>query len=223
MEETCKKALKTFGLESQLRMLQEEAAELIVAIHHKYRGRVDDDTLLEEIADVEIMLSQVKQAFSIGQFEKLKAKKLRRLQALINKHSDENHSYNSVPKLRLVRGLPGSGKSTRAQQLSALGYVHVEADQFFMVDGRYEFDTDKLGENHAKCKSLVDLLLQSGHDVVVANTFTTEAEVRPYRMIAKHNGAELEIESMENNYGSIHDVPEEAIARMRKRWEDIKE
>ncbi|MGA1048575.1 MAG: ATP-binding protein, partial [Minisyncoccia bacterium] len=38
-----------------------------------------------------------------------------------------------MKKLFLVRGLPGSGKSTLAK---ALGGINIEADQYFMVDGK---------------------------------------------------------------------------------------
>lgn len=46
-----------YGLESQLNILQEELAELIQAVS-KYR-RGDPSHIIEEIADVEIMLDQV--------------------------------------------------------------------------------------------------------------------------------------------------------------------
>lgn len=46
-----------YGLESQLNILQEELAELIQAVS-KYR-RGDPAHIIEEIADVEIMLDQV--------------------------------------------------------------------------------------------------------------------------------------------------------------------
>jgi adenylate kinase family enzyme len=45
----------------------------------------------------------------------------------------------------LVRGIPGSGKSTFAK---SLGGTHFETDQFFMVDGKYNFDGSKLKEAH---------------------------------------------------------------------------
>ena len=51
-------------------------------------------------------------------------------------------------KLLLVRGLPGSGKSTLAKNLIGY-YFHVETDQFWMEDGEYKFDANRLGEAHA--------------------------------------------------------------------------
>jgi len=44
-------------------------------------------------------------------------------------------------ELILVRGLPGSGKSTFAK---SLGGVHIETDMFFIQDGEYKFDGAKI-------------------------------------------------------------------------------
>lgn len=51
-------AIGTYGAYNQERMATEECAELIQAINHKHRGRKDN--IAEEIADVEIMLEQLK-------------------------------------------------------------------------------------------------------------------------------------------------------------------
>lgn len=56
--ELYKTAINKWGAESQINMLVEECAELIVGIN-KYR-RTGSDNLLEEIADVEIMLEQAR-------------------------------------------------------------------------------------------------------------------------------------------------------------------
>ncbi len=45
--------------------------------------------------------------------------------------------------LILIRGLPGSGKTTFAKELaSTFGVKHYEADMFFEVDGVYKFNRD---------------------------------------------------------------------------------
>ena len=51
-------AIKVFGEREQECQAIEECAELIQAINHKHRGR--DSNIPEEIADVEIMLEQLK-------------------------------------------------------------------------------------------------------------------------------------------------------------------
>ena len=57
-EELYDKALKKWGIESQVNMLIEEMAELIIGIS-KFR-RNGSNQFLEEIADVEIMIEQIK-------------------------------------------------------------------------------------------------------------------------------------------------------------------
>ena len=51
-------AIKTFGDKAQEGVAIEECSELIQAISHKHRGR--EHNIAEEIADVEIMLEQLK-------------------------------------------------------------------------------------------------------------------------------------------------------------------
>lgn len=51
-------AIRTYGETSQESLAAEECAELIQAISHKHRGR--SHNIAEEIADVEIMLEQLK-------------------------------------------------------------------------------------------------------------------------------------------------------------------
>lgn len=51
-------AIRVYGEYHQECLAIEECAELIQAINHKHRGR--DNNIAEEIADVEIMLEQLK-------------------------------------------------------------------------------------------------------------------------------------------------------------------
>ncbi len=50
--------------------------------------------------------------------------------------------------LYIVRGIPGSGKSTFAKQLVGADFLVCEADKYFMVDGEYKFDATKLKQAH---------------------------------------------------------------------------
>ena len=57
-EELYRTAIRRYGAEAQERQAVEECAELITAISHRQRGR--EHNIEEEIADVEIMLEQLK-------------------------------------------------------------------------------------------------------------------------------------------------------------------
>ena len=73
-----RKVVDKFGRDGQLRMLQEECSELAVAVSHFIRGR-DQLELIEEIADVEIMLEQVRTFFDGGRIDAIKDDKIQRL------------------------------------------------------------------------------------------------------------------------------------------------
>jgi predicted kinase len=127
-------------------------------------------------------------------------------------------------ELFLLRGLPGSGKSTLAAQL---GGSLVEADRYFMQYGDYKFDASKLKEAHAWCREQVVKWMEvdnAGYDVdriVVSNTFTQEWEMKPYYELAEKYGYRVYSIVVENRHGgkNVHNVPDEAIDRMRKRFE----
>lgn len=121
-------------------------------------------------------------------------------------------------KLTIIRGLPGSGKSTLAR---GLGILHYEADMFFIrPDGKYKFNPGLIKQAHEWCQNSVRCALYARRDVVVSNTFTTHKEMQPYIEFAKKCDAPLKVYRMIGNYGSIHNVPEETIERMRNRFED---
>ena len=76
----CKEAVKVFGKEQQTMMFIEECGELFQAISKHRRGFGSKDNIIEEIADVEIMLEQIKHIFKChGEVNKWKNKKIVRL------------------------------------------------------------------------------------------------------------------------------------------------
>lgn len=78
------KAVNKFGKIPQLIMAMEEMSELIQGLSKDIRGKRDEDNISEEIADVEIMLAQLKIIYQNDvEVEKWKTDKLFRLQAKI--------------------------------------------------------------------------------------------------------------------------------------------
>ena len=119
--------------------------------------------------------------------------------------------------LILVRGLPGSGKSTIANLIDYTGFIHLETDQYWGPD--YKFDMSKLGEAHQWCQDETANMLGRGHDVVVSNTFTTKKELQPYFDIAKRFGIVPQVILCQGQYGNIHNVPVEVLEKMKNRFE----
>lgn len=76
-------ALKQWGEEAQLKMAIEEMSELTKEICKAFRGKENPDKVREEIADVEIMLTQLKKIY--GDVRMIKDAKLARLAKMLNK------------------------------------------------------------------------------------------------------------------------------------------
>ena len=72
-------AVLFFGETHQIRKTLEELAELSVALHHWLDGRADSMAVHCEIADVEIMLRQMRELFDGAAVDVAKVQKLDRL------------------------------------------------------------------------------------------------------------------------------------------------
>jgi predicted kinase len=120
--------------------------------------------------------------------------------------------------LVLIRGLPGSGKSTIAKNLIGW-YWHVETDQFWMDGDEYKFDMSRIKEAHQWCQDKTKSMLNMGQSVVVSNTFTTAFELLPYFDIAKEFGIKPQVLLAQGQFGNIHNVPDEVLAKMAARFE----
>jgi predicted kinase len=122
----------------------------------------------------------------------------------------------TTARLTLIRGLPGSGKSTMAKRFPGL---HVEADMFHIKDGQYCFDRESVGIAHAWCRSIAEKALSSGCDVVVSNTFTQKWEMDPYFELAREYDAIIDVITATGHFESVHSVPVEVYESMVRRWE----
>lgn len=124
-------------------------------------------------------------------------------------------------EMLLIRGLPGSGKTTLAKQYAGAGYVHCEADQYFERSGSYQFDGSKLRAAHDDCLRRAIAGLSDGRSVVVANTFTRRWEMEPYLRAARRRGVPVRIIEATGTWPNVHGVPMEAIEMAKARWEHV--
>jgi predicted kinase len=131
-----------------------------------------------------------------------------------------------MQRLFLIRGLPGTGKSTLGRQL-APGANHA-ADDYFVVGNEYRFDPTKLAAAHAFCQAQTRTSLKAGRAAVaVANTFTCRWELEPYFALAR----ELQVKPIVIDLYDAdltddvlarrneHGVPMDTITAMRVRYE----
>lgn len=134
--------------------------------------------------------------------------------------------------LTIMVGVPGSGKSTKAQELARGSGVILSTDAFFYVDGEYRFDRTKLGEYHERNRELCEAYMQEKHPhIIIDNTNTTAKERKPYADLARQYGYEVDIVEPDTPWKynpkicatkNAHNVPEATIDRMLNRLMDDK-
>ena len=121
-----------------------------------------------------------------------------------------------------MRGLPGSGKSTLARRLATEhDYLCLEADQHFVVNGVYRFDPARVADAHAVVARDALDAMQSNRRVVIANTHVRLWEMAAIVGAARLAGKSLCFVECMGRWDNVHNVPHDAIARMKIRWESL--
>ena len=128
----------------------------------------------------------------------------------------------------IMRGIPGSGKSTVAKKLAGeTGAIHSN-DSYYYENGEYRFDKARVPEVRLQNLKAFTESIQAGIPVVICDSCNlTSEQWGPYTKIASEAGyivsfvtmpqPDIEISVSRN----IHSVPEESIRDMIERWEDL--
>ena len=130
--------------------------------------------------------------------------------------------------LILIRGVSGSGKSTFAEEFLFPISLLISTDDFFMVDGEYQFNPELFPEHHSKCLKSVESEMKAPQqdicpNIVVHNTFTQAWEMIQYRELADKYGYNFYTIIVENRHksSSIHNVPDHVISKQKDRFEVV--
>ncbi|KFZ48088.1 NEDD4-binding protein 2-like 2 [Antrostomus carolinensis] len=145
--------------------------------------------------------------------------------------SPEERFTCSQKFLLILRGLPGSGKSTLSRILlgqSRYGIVFSTDDYFRQQDG-YTYNAAQLGDAHDwNQKRAKEAMEQGKSPVIIDNTNTQAWEMKPYVEVALEKGYRVEFhepdtwwkfdpEELEKR--NKHGVTREKIAQMLERYE----
>ena len=128
----------------------------------------------------------------------------------------------------ILRGLPGSGKSTIAKLIASIpDFIVCSADDYFIdkATGVYKFDASLLGKAHDGCyRKFCEITTEGKYNVIVDNTNTRRSEFMRYEdmaNLAKYQvhiiRVETHLKDQELAARNVHKVPMETITRMRER------
>ena len=123
--------------------------------------------------------------------------------------------------LFILRGIPGSGKSTVAKEIAGTNGVVCEADSYFVGDdGMYRFDAKKLGLAHGWCGDCCEnAMAERVHTIVVSNTNIDLQHFAKYEDLAAQYGYRVFHLVVENRHGGTnqHGVPKHTLVSMREK------
>lgn len=121
--------------------------------------------------------------------------------------------------ITIIRGLPGSGKSTLGRRISAeSGAVLLEQDMFRIRNGEYVFKSeDKVKEAFL---GTIRQFAQFDADIVITGVFATSKSIDEVLKSCRRPNKVVRVIHCANDFGTTHEVPEEVIRSMRDSWED---
>lgn len=126
--------------------------------------------------------------------------------------------------LILLRGLPGSGKTTLAKLLSENNtYPVFSVDDYFTneVTGEYIFNFQNNHLAYKQCEALTkDAMQQAIPKILVHNTFTLDWELEPYFKMTSQFNYKLFVVTVENYHGhqNVHEVSDEQLQKMAEKY-----
>ncbi|MFW6311059.1 MAG: AAA family ATPase [Nanoarchaeota archaeon] len=125
-----------------------------------------------------------------------------------------------MKELIILRGLPGSGKSTTSLLFDTKAICCAD-DYHTDRDGNYNWKAENQGKAHSWCQRKCERFMKKEiNKIIVNNTSTSLKELKPYLLLAEKYDYRVHSLIVENRHGgkNVHNVPDEVLEKMEKRF-----
>ena len=121
-------------------------------------------------------------------------------------------------RMQIIRGLPGSGKTTLAiKKYPQL--MRLETDMYFYRDGAYRFTLENNKIAVGWFRKTLREFCNRGFDFVLTGVFSAHTErLQDTIELACSKGYEVYVKTLASRYGSIHAVPKAHYDSMKKSF-----
>ena len=124
------------------------------------------------------------------------------------------YRHAAAPKMYIMRGVSGSGQSTKAKSLAGPENIFSTDDFFTSDSGEYVFDIDKIQEAHEWNQDRVRDAVDEGMDPIVVDNTTVQAwEAKPYVELAVDVGCDVEVVEPDSPWWQLFtpDMPDDEL------------
>ncbi len=125
--------------------------------------------------------------------------------------------------LIILRGLPGSGKTTLANLLSENKWPVFSIDSYFTdpITKEYNFQFDKNHLAYKNCEAQTQKAMQNNiAKIFIDNVFSIDWEIEPYFKLASIYNYSVHVVTVENYHGSKnkHNISDEQLQKMAAKY-----
>lgn len=136
-----------------------------------------------------------------------------------------------MPRLTIIRGLPGAGKSTAARMLAAkTGAIMLEPDMMCVTDGHYIYSPATYGRAKTVVMDMLRNAARMNADVIYCDCLPKRDDVsrvsEEYLKNCFWENVNVEVKTihvsaMESRTWNIHGVRNDDIEEMDRDWENV--
>lgn len=136
-----------------------------------------------------------------------------------------------MKRLVIMRGLPGSGKSTKAATIQPEKHYRCSADDYHIFDGVYQWKPENVHAAHKWCQSKCHTLMGQGiSPIVIDNTNIKKKDFAFYVEMAALFGYTVEYAQSDTEWAwnveecakrNTHNVPLFVVERMKNDFQEI--